>query len=142
MKLFAGLNAWALPLAAVVSFLFGGVWYGILAKHWMEALGRSETEMKASRPSPVPFAVTFIAQLIMAWVLAGVILHLAKAGIAPGLGNGMIVGALLWLGFVLMPLVVNHQFQMQSPKLTAIDGLHWLGVLLIQGAILGMWGLA
>ena len=27
-----------------------------------------------------------------------------------------------------------------SASLTLIDGGHWLGVLLIQGAILGWWG--
>lgn len=142
MKFFAGLNVWALPLAAITSFMFGGVWYGALSNHWMQALGRTEAELKSKGPSAVPFAVTFVAQLIMAWMLAGLILHLAKAGISSGWRNGVIVAAFVWLGFVLMPLIVNHQFQMQRPKLTVIDGLHWLGVLLIQGAILGTWGLA
>lgn len=143
MKLFAGLNVWAFPLAAVMSFAFGGIWYGLLAQHWMAALGRSEAEIRGSGgPSPVPFVITFVAQLIMAWVLAGLILHMSKAGIPANLRSGMITAGLVWFGFVLAPLVVNHQFQMQRPALTLIDGLHWLGVLLIQGAVLGMWGLA
>lgn len=143
MKLFAGLNVWMLPLAAVLSFAFGGIWYGLLSRQWMAALGRTEDEIKSGGgPSPVPFIITFLAQLVMAWVLAGLILHLTRAGIPATLRSGMITAALAWFGFVLAPLVVNHQFQMQKPALTAIDGAHWLGVLLIQGAILGMWGLA
>ena len=143
MKLFAGLNVWILPLAAVLSFAFGGLWYGMLANQWMAALGKTEADIKgAGGPSPLPFIVTFIAQLVMAWILAGLILHMARAGIPATWRNGMISAALVWFGFVLMPLIVNHQFQMQRPSLTAIDSGHWLGVLLIQGAILGMWGLA
>ena len=34
----------------------------------------------------------------------------------------------------------RHAFQGARPSLTFIDGGHWLGVLLIQGAILGWWG--
>ncbi len=143
MKFFAGLNVWALPVAALLSFAFGGVWYGALSRQWMEAVGKSESELRGARgSSPLPLAITFIAQFVMAWMLAGIILHMVKAGIPANLKNGLITGAFLWLGFVLAPLVVNHQFQMQRPSLTVIDGLHWLGVLLIQGAVLGMWGLA
>jgi hypothetical protein len=142
MKLFAGLNVWALPLAAVLSFAFGGIWYGLLSKRWMAASGLTEEKLKAKGgPSPVPFAVTFVAQIVMAWMLAGLILHMRLAGITPGLRTGMLIAAIVWFGFVLMPLIVNHMFQMQRPSLTVIDGLHWLGVLLIQGAVLGMWGL-
>jgi len=143
MKLFAGLNPWMLPLAAAVSFLFGGVWYGLLAKPWMTAAKLTEAEIKGTGgPSATPFVITFIAQVVMAWMLAGLILHLAKAGVAANLRNGMITAAFIWLGFVATTLVVNHRFQMKSWALTLIDGGHWLGVLLIQGAILGAWGLA
>lgn len=142
MKFFAGLNVWALPLAAVLSFAFGGVWYGSLSRQWMAAAGLTEERIKREgNPSPLPFVITFLAQLVMAWLLAGLILHMARAGIQASLRNGMLTAAFVWLGFTLMPLVVNHQFQMQRPALTVIDGAHWLGVLLIQGAVLGMWGL-
>jgi hypothetical protein len=35
---------------------------------------------------------------------------------------------------------VNHAFQGAKTTLTLIDGGHWLGVLLLQGTILGAWG--
>lgn len=143
MKFFAGLNAWALPLAAAASFIFGGIWYGALSQKWMDAAGITKEKIAASgKPVAVPFIITFIAQLLMAWMLAGLILHMAKAGLPAGLRNGMITAGFIWVGFVMTTLVVNHQYQMQRASLTVIDGLHWLGVLLIQGAILGMWGLA
>ncbi len=143
MKLFAGLNVWALPLAAVAAFLFGGVWYGALSKQWMEAANLTEEQIKGPRgPSPKPFVITFLAQLLMAWMLAGLLLHLTKAGLPANLRNGVATAFFIWAGFIMTSLIVNHQFQMQKAKLTLIDGAHWLGVMLIQGAVLGVYAIA
>lgn len=141
MKFFAGLNAWMIPLAAVASFVFGGVWYGLLSKPWMAAAKLTEAQIKGGT-SPAPFIITFIAQTFMAWMLAGLILHMTKAGLPANMRNGMITAFFIWAGFVATTLIVNHRFQMQSWTLTLIDGGHWLGVLLIQGAILGVWIIA
>lgn len=142
MKLFAGLNAWMLLVAAAVSYVFGAVWYMALSKPWMAAAGLTKERIEGSGRSPVPFVIAFLAQLLMAWLLAGLLLHMAKAGLPGTLRNGMITAFFVWAGFVLTTLVVNHRFQMQPWALTFIDGGHWLGVLLIQGALLGLWGLA
>jgi hypothetical protein len=142
MKLFAGLTVWALPLAAILSFAFGGLWYGILSQRWMAAAGLDEAKIKADGASAWPFVVTFLCQLLMAWMLAGLVLHLAKAGIPATWRNGMITGFFIWAGFVMPSLVVNYTFQMQKQSLKLIDGAHWLGALLIQGAVIGLWGLA
>jgi hypothetical protein len=84
----------------------------------------------------VPFIIAFAALLVMAWMLAGVFLHLSRGGIALTLRSGLISGALIWAGFVTTSLIVNHAFQGAKRMLTLIDGGHWLGVLLIQSAVL------
>jgi hypothetical protein len=142
MKFFAGLNVWALPVAATLSFIFGGVWYGMLSKIWMNAANLSKDRIEAGGGmSPLPLIITYLAELFMAWMLAGVILHMVKAGIPASLKNGMISATFIWAGFILTTLIVNHQFQMQKRTLTLIDGAHWLGVMLIQGAVIGAWGI-
>lgn len=135
---FAGLNHLAIILAAVASFVFGGVWYGMLSKQWMEAANIKPDAAAAGGNIIAPYIITFVAQLIMAWVLAGVIGHLGAGQVT--LRNGIISGGLIWLGFVVTSLTVNHAFQMQKKALTLIDGAHWLGVLLIQGAVIGWFG--
>ncbi len=137
---FAGLSLFAIVLAAVVSFMFGWLWYGVLfPRQWMAAVGKAEADIKGEGgPSPTPFVISFIALLVMAWVLAGVIHHLGPGEVT--LKNGAISGASLWLGFVATTLVVNHTFQGVKPALTVLDGGHWLGVLLLQGAVLGWLG--
>lgn len=128
-------------LATVASFLFGAIWYGGLSRRWLEALGKSDAELKASAGFAVPMVVTFVAQLVMAWVLAGILAHLLKGGVAVSLRNGMLTAGILWLGFVATTLASNHSFQGARRMLTVIDAGHWLGVLLIQGAIIGGWGM-
>jgi hypothetical protein len=137
---FAGLSLFAIVLAAVVSFMFGWLWYGILfPKQWMAAAGKTEADLKAQGgPTPTPFVISFVALLVMAWVLAGVIGHLGTGAIT--LRSGVIAGALMWLGFVATTLAVNHTFQGAKPVLTLLDGGHWLGVLLLQGAVIGWLG--
>ncbi len=142
MKFFAGLNAWILPLTALASFIFGGIWYGTLAKQWMAAASLTKERIDAAGgQTPTMLALTYVCQLVMAWMLAGTLLHMAKAGIPGTAVNGMISGAFIWLGFIATTLIVSHRYQLQSWSLTLIDGAHWFGVLLIQGAILGRFGL-
>ncbi len=130
-----------LLLATIASFLFGAVWYGSFSQLWLAALGKTDDELKASAGFVVPMVVTFVAQLVMAWVLAGILAHLLKGGVAIGVRNGMLTAAILWLGFVATTLASNHAFQGARRMLTVIDAGHWLGVLLIQGAIIGGWAL-
>jgi hypothetical protein len=133
------MNYLAIVLAAAASFVFGGIWYGFFSNPWLAALGKSEAELKSGgRTMPFLFGLTIVAELLMALVLAGLIGHLGPGQVT--LYNGFISGAFVWLGFVITTLMVNHGYQSARWSLTAIDGGHWLGVLLLQGAIIGWMG--
>jgi len=54
--------------------------------------------------------------------------------------NGIISGAFCWLGFVITTLVPNVTFAMRDKQLIWIDGGHWLIVLVLMGAIIGLMG--
>ena len=140
------LNYWAIVLAAIAAFVFGAIWYSTLSRQWMAARNMTAADMDKAKanmgPVPVPYIITFVAELIMAWMLAGVLLHLARGGMTVSVKAGMISGFFVWFGFVMTTLVTNHAFQGAKRSLTLIDGGHWLGVLLIQGAILGWWSVA
>ena len=132
---FSGINVLAVLVAAVGGWLLGAVWYRAFGKPWLAALGKTMEELVApsGRPSPVPFVVAFVALLAMAAVLA---VFVGQSGSAT-IGRGLLVGFLAWLVFVVTSMSVNHGFTNQKPALTAIDGGHWLAVLLLQGAIIG-----
>ena len=129
------LNYFAILVAAVASWIAGAVWYGVLGKQWMAALGWSEADRPKSPPVG-PLATTFVAELVMAALLAGLIGHFGQAGVR----IGVITGALCWLGFVAPTIAVNNAFQKRPVKLTVIDSGHWLVVLLVQGIVLGLFG--
>src|SRR5262245_45335545 len=136
---FAGINYLAIVIAAIVAWLAGAVWYMTLGKTWMAALGTTAEEMAEARSQPgafLPFVYTFVAELVMAWVLAGLIGHLGPLT----LRAGVISGAFCWLGFVITTLVVNNSFARRDWRLLFIDGGHWLLVLLLMGAIIGAMG--
>jgi hypothetical protein len=137
---FAGLNPLAVIVAAIGAFVFGSAYYAILGRRWMAALGKREAEIKApgGGMSPLPFIICIIAELIMAWVLAGVLGHLGEAQVT--MRNGAVSALFLWLGFVVTTIAVNNGFAGRKPALTVIDSLHWLGVLVVEGLIIGAFG--
>ena len=138
---FAGLNYLAVLVAAVVAWIAGAAWYMSLGKTWVAAQGFTEAQMHADRNRPgayLPFLYVFVAQLIMAWVLAGLMGHLGSGQFT--LVNGIISGAFCWLGFVATVIFTNYTFGKRDVRLIWIDGGHWLIVLALMGAIIGLMG--
>jgi hypothetical protein len=132
---FSSVDFVACLVAAVAAFVFGAAWYMTLAKPWMAAIGKTEAEVKANR-SPIPFLVSGLALFVMAVVLA----MIWGGGLAAaGLTDVLRTSVILWVGFVLTTLAVNHAYQGQKRSLTVIDGGYWLGVLLIEGVVLWLF---
>jgi hypothetical protein len=136
---FAGINNLAVLIAAIAGFAFGAAYYMTLSRPWLAAVGKTKEELAAAgKGSPVPFIVSIIALAIMAWTLAGIMGHLGAGQVT--VKNGIISALFVWLGFVITTQSVNYAFGQRKPMLTVIDGIHWLGVLVIQGAIIGAMG--
>lgn len=136
---FAGINYIAVLIAAAAGWAAGAVWYTALAKPWMAAVGLTQEQIDAARQRPgasLPFVYAFAANVIMAWVLAGLIGHLGSVTIR----SGVISGAFCWLGFVITTMLVNYSFGMRKRMLLLIDGAYWLVVLALMGAIIGAMG--
>ena len=136
---FSGVNYFAVIIAALAGFGLGAVWYMVLSKPWMHAVGLTEAECKARNQGAgriVPFVISIVALFVMAWMLAGIMGHLGQVSVR----GGLISGFLVWLGFVITTMGVNHAFSGAPTKLTLIDGGYWLAVLLIQGAVIGAFG--
>ncbi len=136
---FAGMNILAIGLAAVAGFAFGSVYYMALSGPWLQAVEKTKEQlMPSGKPKPGPFIVSLVALLVMAWVLAGIVGHLGPGQVT--LKNSVVSALFVWLGFVATTMAVNNAFGGRKPMLSVIDGLHWLGVLVIQGAIIGAMG--
>ena len=138
---FAGINYFAVVIAAIAGFMVGGVWYGALfSERWMRAAGLTMEDIRPEgRKSghKGPFFLSGVADLLMAWMLAGIIAHAAGE---VSIIKGLLAALFVWLGFVVTTSSVNNAFQMKPLALTIIDSGHWLAVLLVMGAIIGAFG--
>jgi hypothetical protein len=134
---FAGLNFLAILIAALAAFAWGALYYTSLSKQWLAAVGLSKEQIQTAR-SPMPFVISFVALAIMAWVLAGTLGHLGPGQVT--LKNGIISGLFLWLGFIATTVFVNNAYPGRKYSLSVIDSIHWLGVVVIEGATIGAMG--
>jgi len=101
----------------------------------MAGLGKSKED--CDKPMPlVPLVIAAVACLVMAYMLAGLMGHLANVTIR----GGVISAFFVWIGFVLTTVATNHAFEGMKPVVTAIDAGHWLAVLVLMGAIIGAFG--
>ena len=139
---FTGVNYVAIIIATLAAFGLGAIWYTVLSKPWMHALGKTEAEcreqqkQKQGAAKALPFILCIVALFVMALMLAGLMGHLGDVTVR----GGVVSGFFIWLGFVITTMGVNHAFSGAKPMLTLIDGAHWLAVLLIQGAVIGAFG--
>jgi hypothetical protein len=135
--LLGSVNWLAIVVAMIASMALGFAWYMGLAKQWVAALGRTEASGQAMGNSPTPFIWSALMQLVMAYFLA---LLTPKVLGATTIANAMQLGFFLWLGFIITSMIINHRYQQSKWSLTAIDGGYMLGVLLVQGLVIGLFG--
>lgn len=133
---FAGLNYLAILLAALAAFGWGAIYYMTLSKQWLAAVGITKEQMQSR--SAAPFVISFIALIVMSWVLAGTLGHLGPGQVT--IKNGIISGLFLWLGFIATTVFVNNAYPGRKYSLSVIDSIHWLGVVVIEGAVIGAMG--
>lgn len=138
--MFESINWLAVLIATVVSMGIGAGWYSFLAKPWIAANGFSEEQIRSveANDQPIIYIIAALCHLVMAVILSGVIFH--STGGEAGIGNGLLTAVLIWIGFVVTTMTVNHRFQFKPWSLTAIDSGHYLLVMLAQGTILGWFG--
>lgn len=134
---FSGINYLAVFAAAIAGFIVGMAWYAILGERWMAALGKSKDELLPDGKPPIAtMATSFVCELVMAWMLAGLIGHIGVASVR----GGIITAFFVWLGFVATTQLVNHRYGRFPLSLTIIDTGHWLAVLVAMGTVIGLIG--
>jgi hypothetical protein len=124
---FAGINYLAVIIAAIAGWLTGAVYYGVLATPWVVAHGKTMEAFKAEQAARkgtvhawLPFALALLAELVMAYVLAGMVGHLGTVTIR----SAVISGLFVWAGFMITTMLVNNAFAGRRYMLTLIDSGH------------------
>ena len=127
------INYLAVVVAAVSSFLLGGLWYSpmLFLKPWNKAMGRDENS-KQGHPAKV-FGLSFVFALIAATGFAHLI------GPAPDLNVALHYGLVIGIAFVATSFGINYQFADRPTYAIFIDGGYHVGQFVLYALILGLW---
>ena len=126
----------AVWIASIVFFVLGAIWYSLMAGPWMAAIGKTMEQITREQgSSPLPYAVGFVAILVMCYTLAWLMRRVEATTLAAGLRLGAIVA----VGFIAATLALNYGFEARSVTLWLINSAYVVVGLAIAGAIIGGW---
>ena len=128
-------NYAAVFISAIAYWLLGALWYGVLfSKPWM-ALENISIEQAKSMNPVLPYVLTFVLNLLIAYSLAQICIWRN----ANTVGRGASVGVLLWIGFVGPITFTTYMYEMRPKELFAINEFFPLAGLVLMGAVIGAW---
>jgi hypothetical protein len=128
------LNIWAVLVAALSTFLIGGLWYSpaVFGKAWMKENGFTEESLKNSNMVKI-FGLTFFLALIAAFNLA------MFMGPEDKPEMGAMWGFLAGFGWVATFIGTHYLFERKSFRLFLINAGYSIVTLTLMGVILAWW---
>lgn len=129
-----GINYWAILVAALSTFVIGGLWYSpaVFGKAWMKENGFTEESLKNSNMMKI-FGLAFILGLIAAINLA------MYMGPESRPEMGALWGFLAGFGWVATFVGMHYLFERKSFKLFLINAGYSIVALTVMGIILAAW---
>jgi hypothetical protein len=129
----SNINYLAALVAAVSSFVIGGMWYSpiLFAKAWQREAGLTDDQLRTQLGKT--FTGAFVLSLIIAFNLA------AFLGPSGGIAWGSGAGALAGVGWAAASLATVYLFERRSLMLIVIDGGYIAVSYTVMGAIIGAW---
>lgn len=128
------LNYLAIIVAALSSFLIGGIWYSpaVFGMAWMKENGLTEAKLK-ERNIPKVFGLAFLLSLIASFNLVMFL------GPDTDASSGTFYGFLAGIGWVATFVGTHYLFEKKSFKLFLINAGYSVVALTVMGLILGAW---
>jgi len=132
---FSNLNYLAVLVAALSTFILGGLWYStmLFGKAWMRANNFSDADLQTFSKARM-FGWSLVFSLVMAMNLA-----MFLSGPTTNTSWGAMAGALAGFGWVAMAIAVVGVFENKSWTYILINGGYMTVAFVIMGAILGAW---
>jgi hypothetical protein len=136
-----GINLWSVLVAAIATMVVGFLWYSplLFARPWTVLMGYDPDDKaklaEMQKGAGKMYALSFLASLVSALVLAKIILITTVSSAL----YGMKVGFAVWLGFVTTVQLTSVLFAKQPLKLYLINTGYQLVCYLVMGAILAVW---
>lgn len=127
-------NLLAVVLAALSSFLLGGLWYSpaLFGVAWNKAEGRDPS--KEGRHPAMVFGLSFVLALVAAYVVA------VWLGRGVALGTAVKSTAIAGVGLVAAFYGINYLFAGRSLRLWLIDAGYHVVQLVLYGLVIALLG--
>ena len=130
------INYLAVIVAAVVHFIIGGLWYGLIfANIFVDIVGREQLEKMAADSHWSQYLIAFISSLVLVYILAHFVQYTGSNTVAGGLQTAF----WLWLGFVATTQISSVIFEQRKLGLYLLNIGYQLVACLICGLILAVW---
>lgn len=132
---FSKINYLAVLVAALSTFILGGLWYSpmLFGKVWMRANNFTEADLQTFSKARM-FGWSFVFSIVMALNLA-----MFLAGDNTTATWGMTAGALTGLGWVALAIAIIGVFENKSWRYILINGGYMTVAFTLMGAIIGVW---
>jgi hypothetical protein len=129
------INWLAVLVAAIVTFVLGGLWYGpLFGKVWRTAEGQAEPEPGHRKHPALVYGLSFVLMLIAAAALA--ITVGPDPTVVRAVGAGLIIG----VGWVATSFGVNYLFAGRRLALFAVDAGYNIVLFAAMGLVLALFG--
>jgi len=132
------INYIGVALAVVSTFVVGMVWYAesVFGKAWMKLAGLTKKQVENKEKMMKAMMHSFVASIITAVVLAGLMYELG----IDDLWDGAVFGAIIGFGLAAASMVTHDAFEQRKMALTRINGLHDVLSFAVMAAIIAAVG--
>jgi hypothetical protein len=130
----ASINYLAVLVAALSTFLIGGLWYSpaLFQRAWMKANNLTDADLNTGGQAKI-FGLAFVFALVIAFNLA-MFLNAPDTTLTWGATAGLLAAIWVALGIGTVALFERRPF-----AYTVINGGYWVVSFVVMGAILGAW---
>jgi hypothetical protein len=125
-------------ITTIIGAGLGLLWYGpLFGPLWMKVRKIGPQDLNKARLAGMGriYAYSVLSIFVMNYVLA----HFLVMADATTIGQGIITGFWLWLGFVATTHLINTLYDRKSIALYQINVSYHLAQLIISGALLSVW---
>jgi len=130
------INYWAVLVAAISSFVIGGLWYApfLFGKAWQKAVGLTDEDLKNANMGKT-FGISFVLSVIIAYGMA----YFFGGNPDMNMNLGMMYASITAIFFVIPSMGTNALFEHHKLSLFLINAGYNLVTYTVIGAIIGAW---
>ena len=132
------INYPAVLVAAIVHFIIGGIWYGVIfGNKFIQLIGWTPEKLLqvGNQSHAKEYVFAFLSSLVLVYILA----HFVQYTKAKGAADGIQTAFWLWLGFVVTTQLASVVFEERNLGLYLLNIGYQFVACSVAGAILALW---